>query len=99
MQLAYCRLGKEDGDKLRQNIPVHNFIAPHLKAPVAHVSATKHKKNESWGEKARTKTRGAGERKGEGKDRGGGRAVDKALRPLFRTLVIILTISTVNRDV
>ena len=71
--MAYSRLGKEDGDKLRQNIPVHNFIALHLKEPAAHVSATKRKKNESWGEKARTKRRGAGEREGEGKVKGGER--------------------------
>ena len=58
--MAYCRIGKEDGDKLRKNIPVHNFIPLHLKAPAAHVSATKRKKNESWGEKARTKRRAAG---------------------------------------
>ena len=71
--MARCRLGKEDGDKLRQNIPVHNFIALHLKVPAANVSATKRKKNESWGEKVRTKTSGAGERKGEGKVKGGER--------------------------
>ena len=68
--MACCRLGKEDGDKLRQNILVHNFIALHLKVPAANVSATKHKKNESWGEKVRTKTRGAGERKGGERKRG-----------------------------
>ena len=39
--------------------------------------------------------------KGGERKRGGGgeRAVDKALRPLFRNLVIIPTISSVNRDV
>ena len=34
-----------------------------------------------------------------GERKRGGRAVDKALRPLFRNLVIIPTISSVNRDV
>ena len=96
--MACCRLGKEDGDKLRQNILVHNFIALHLKVPAANVSATKHKKMRVGAKRSEQRRGGRGREK-EGKERGGGRAVDKALRPLFRNLVIIPTISSVNRDV
>ena len=70
--MAYCRLGKEDGDKLRQNIPVHNFIAPHLKAPVAHVSATKHKKMRVGAKRPEQRRGGRGREKRRGKTEGEG---------------------------
>ena len=72
--MAYSRLGKEDGDKLRQNIPVHNLIALHLKEPAAHVSATKRKKMRVGAKRPEQRGgRGGGGREGEGKVKGGER--------------------------
>ena len=65
--MAYSRLGEEDGDKLRQNIPVHNFIALHLKEPAAHVSATKRKKMRVGAKRPEQRGGGWGREKGRGK--------------------------------
>ena len=69
--MAYSRLGKEDGDKLRQNIPVHNFIALHLKEPAAHVSATKRKKLRVGAKRPEQRGGGREERSGGESERRG----------------------------
>ena len=64
--MACCRLGKEDGDKLRQNILVHNFIALHLKVPAANVSATKRTKMRVGAKRSKQRRGGRGREKGRG---------------------------------
>ena len=68
--MACCRLGKEDGDKLRQNILVHNFIALHLKVPAANVSATKRKKMRVGAKRSEQRRKGEGRVKGGERKRG-----------------------------
>ena len=69
--MACCRLGKEDGDKLRQNILVHNFIALHLKVPAANVSATKRKKMRVGAKRSEQRRVGRGEKRGGESERRG----------------------------
>ena len=69
--MACCRLGKEDGDKLRQNILVHNFIALYLKVPAANVSATKRKKMRVGAKRSEQRRGGRGEKRGGESERRG----------------------------
>ena len=69
--MACCRLGKEDGDKLRQNILVHNFIAVHLKVPAANVSATKRTKMRVGAKRSEQRRGGRGEKRGGESERRG----------------------------
>ena len=69
--MACCRLGKEDGDKLWQNILVHNFIALHLKVPAANVSATKRTKMRVGAKRSEQRRGGGGEKRGGESERRG----------------------------